>query len=434
MVGTVKVFICYKKLLSRSKGGQIVVQENLRAGLLNSLLNQSSGTFQSWIDEAELPAGMAWEAEIYRQILDSDVLLLLVAPGTADSQWVRREIALAKALGISMVPIGTAITQEEITHEMKELDISQLQWRITNNITHTGQRALLEEIGPSLVAAAERTMAEQQNVVNRLIARRRIESPKAKDDQRYATFRFPHGERTINLHVAAGDLGKVRDIDVIVNSENDYMQMARFFESRTISSMLRSRGSRVRNNRYEDTIQAELDWQLRDRGRPVQAGEVFPTSAGGPTSELSTTNRVRYIFHVAAVQALVTRGVVEPFGEPDQIESCVRACLKTFGNINSAEGIISPPETEQHTEQKQRETSGEGKVRSILFPLFGTGQGGKSCADVIGPMLDGLLGYFDHAKVSDPIGTLTDVYLSVYREQDVQIVMEHIGTRMQRSP
>ena len=30
MVGTVKVFICYKKLLSRSKGGQIVVQENLR--------------------------------------------------------------------------------------------------------------------------------------------------------------------------------------------------------------------------------------------------------------------------------------------------------------------------------------------------------------------------------------------------------------------
>ena len=59
---------------------------------------------------------MAWEAEIYRQILDSDVLLLLVAPGTADSQWVRREIALAKALGISIVPIGTAITQEETTH------------------------------------------------------------------------------------------------------------------------------------------------------------------------------------------------------------------------------------------------------------------------------------------------------------------------------
>ena len=259
-------------------------------------------------------------------------------------------------------------------------------------------------------------MAEQQNVVNRLIARRRIESPKAKDDQRYATFRFPHGERTINLHVAAGDLGKVRDIDVIVNSENDYMQMARFFESRTISSMLRNRGSRVRNNRYEDTIQAELDWQLRDRGRPVAGRGGLPDKRRW-TDERAVDHQSRPIHFsrgrsAGPCDSWCGRAVWR--ARPDrELRACVPQDVwqhqQCRGDHLAAWKLSSIPE------QKQRETSGEGKVQSILFPLFGTGQGGKSCADVIGPMLDGLLGYFDHAKVSDPIGTLTDVYLSVYR-------------------
>lgn len=97
-------------------------------------------------------------------------------------------------------------------------------------------------------------------------------------------------------------LTKTTGIDVLVNSENDYMQMARFFETRTVSSLLRRRGARISGGKYVDTVQQELDFQLGDRARPVQAAEVFITSAGGPDSKLATENKARYIFHVAAVQ------------------------------------------------------------------------------------------------------------------------------------
>ena len=84
----------------------------------------------------------------------------------------------------------------------------------------------------------------------------------------------------LKLHVAAGDVGRVRDIDVLVSSENDYMQMARFFESRTVSSTLRLRGAQLGGGHFDDTIQTEIDLYLKQRFRPLQAGDCVVTSAG----------------------------------------------------------------------------------------------------------------------------------------------------------
>ena len=178
-------------------------------------------------------------------------------------------------------------------------------------------------------------------------------TPKTNNNQRAATFSLGVGARSIRLHVASGDIFNVRDIDVLVNSENDYMQMARFFESRTVSSMLRRRGAWIRAGKYEDTIQQELDWQLRERERPVQVAEVFVTSAGDPWSDLARINRARYIFHVAAVRAVDAEGTVVPFRQPHHIETCVRATLSKLTELNQLQGVISPPDTEQRKEQEK---------------------------------------------------------------------------------
>jgi O-acetyl-ADP-ribose deacetylase (regulator of RNase III) len=193
--------------------------------------------------------------------------------------------------------------------------------------------------------------------------------------------------------------------------------------------MLRRRGAQVHDGKYEDTIQRELDWQLRDRGRPVQAAEVFATSAGGPGSELAKINKARYIFHVASVQAVDAQGTVIPYKEPYQVGACVRASLSKLLEINQLQGVISPPGTEPRTEQEKLAALGLGAARSILFPLFGTGQGGSAAAEVIEPMLEGITEFLGDTDYLERLADLTDIYISAFKQEDVDVVIEFLRKR-----
>jgi O-acetyl-ADP-ribose deacetylase (regulator of RNase III) len=419
----IRVFICHKKKL---EGGR----PNEKAAILHHILAGDGGTFEPWFDEPGIPTGIVWEKEIYRHLLVTDVLLVLIGPGTAESQWVRREIAFATALGIAIVPIGFELEQADFEQQLRKLEIAHLQAKLTPNINLAKPQLLLTELRVDLVRAAERTQRDQKIALQDLNARRNAAPAKAADNPKAASFVLRGRDRNLTLHVASGHLDRVRDVDVLVNSENDYMQMARVFESRTVSSMLRRKGSRIlRDGRYEDTIQQELDWQLRERSRPVHAAEVFATSAGGPSSELVTQNRARYIFHVAAVQAVVAEGVVVPFKQHHQIEACVRSCLTKLVEVNAAQGIVSPPDTDPRKLQEARAQAGTGLCRSILFPLFGTGQGGLAAREVIGPMTAGLKSYLaDEAGTPEALA-LTDIHISAYRQQDVDEVLSALNSQ-----
>ena len=433
MSSSIKVFICYKKILSRERDGKIIEKENVQASILYNILAQAEGgRYEPWVDDSGLPAGVEWEKMIYDHLLISDVLLVLIGPGTSQSEWVGRELALASALGIYIIPLGFDLNKNELVEEQKALNIDHLQGKVTQNIKlapSSAAKALLNELQDDIEHARQQTKANQEKTFQMLLARRNPPTPKADDKQKASTFVLDRNGRTHNLHIASGDLAKVKNIDVLVNSENDYMQMARFFESRTVSSMLRRRGAQVQNGKYEDTIQRELDWQLREHGRPVQAATVFATSAGGPNSELARTNKARYIFHVAAVQAVAAQNTVVPYKQPEQIEDCACKCLEKLVEINELNGVISPPDTEQRKEQERLAAEGRGLVRSIIFPLFGTGQGGCATTDVLEPMLSGITGFLDNPDYQDQVAVLSDIYISVFKEQDLNIVLERLRAK-----
>lgn len=124
----IKIFICYKKMLSGER-------PNEKAGILHFILAQNATHYCPWIDASGLLAGLAWEAEIYRQILSSDVLLVLIGPGTSESPWVRREIALATALGIALVPLGFDLDRSGMDKELRALDIAHLQGKNSKHKT-----------------------------------------------------------------------------------------------------------------------------------------------------------------------------------------------------------------------------------------------------------------------------------------------------------
>ena len=311
--------------------------------------------------------------------------------------------------------------------ELKGLGIERLQGIVTQNIKPNAQEALLAELRRDLDAAALRTKKQQDVTLRTLLSRRTVQQPKANDNKSAASFELKTNTNII-FHIASGDISKVRGVDAFVNSENDYMQMARVFESKTVSATLRRMGSRIVEGRYDDTIQHELDLQLFQRGRPVQCAEVFVTSAGGPSSNLAKENKTRYILHVAAVQAVPAEARIVPFRQPFQIEDCARSVLKRIAAINGANGIISQEGLERaFGAGAAAVATGDTKIRSVIYPLFGTGHGGTTAGEVLPPMLDGIFGFLYDAdnQAQSPF----DIFLSAYTAQDVEVVSTFLSSR-----
>src|SRR5262249_33740749 len=92
------------------------------------------------------------------------------------------------------------------------------------------------------------------------IAKRKSYDEIQPAQEKYATYKLDSIE--CNIHLAVGNVMEMNDIDVFVNTENAYLQMARIFESSTISALLRYGGSHIRRNNQQlaqDTIQDELN-------------------------------------------------------------------------------------------------------------------------------------------------------------------------------
>ncbi|MEU7830568.1 MULTISPECIES: hypothetical protein [unclassified Nonomuraea] len=144
----------------------------------------------------------------------------------------------------------------------------------------------------------------------------------------------------------------LRDMDILVSSENVYLEMSKIFKS-SLSASLRAAAAR-RNDAGElidDVLQRELRlWSLEHgrEGLAVAPGTVVPTSPG----ELARSG-VRRIYHAAtAIPRTHTNDYdVEPTG-------VVRAVSNAFQLAGQERDRYAP------------------SLRSICFPLFGAGRGG----------------------------------------------------------
>src|SRR5690606_23792609 len=168
-------------------------------------------------------------------------------------------------------------------------------------------------------------------------------------------YELAYREHPCHVILSTGDMLKNKGIDVLVNTENDYMQMARVFESNTISSVLRYHGSAFNRDGQltEDSVQKELNTLLESRHtvRPIGIGTVFATHAGHPESDLQQKNRARYIFHVTTVQVNYNFSEytpVEAVSSNQGIINCVRNALNKVLEVNQQRGVISPETTERY--------------------------------------------------------------------------------------
>ncbi len=400
---TMQVFISYKKI----DGKTPPVALNIAAQL-------KKRGYEAFIDEKKLPTGEAWAREIYRNIWRSGVLIVLLDEPTAQSEWVQREVDVARGAHVSILPLRLETTSDRaIMQAIEKLAINDLQ----HSKTFHGTPEDYEQLVADIERLAKKTRNAQEAWIEQLDDLWHVQ--KAPTRKALVSYWLFGGVDGLRVHLATGDMTRLRDIDVLVNTENNYMQMARAFERTTLSASLRRAGALTTASALqEDTVQLALDAQLTQSPhyqRPILAGQVIPTVAGHPDSVLVQRNGVRYLLHAATVMVLGERLVTI---EPEELQETVFNCFQAVEAIDAARGVISPEGSSWHEAEMAGQESYR-PIRSIAFPLLGTGRGGRDAREVADAMVEALGEYLleNHARAEFYIA---EVYLCAFSEDDVK--------------
>lgn len=196
--------------------------------------------------------------------------------------------------------------------------------------------------------------------------------------------------------VITGDLRERRDIDVWVNSENTNLQMSRFYD-KSLSAIIRYEGAEKDENGeiVADTIYDELVGLLKGK-QSVTPGAVYVTSSGA----LAESRGVKKIFHVATVCGVPGSG----YQCMQDVEKCVTNALRRFDH------------------QQFR----DDHLRTIVFPMFGTGAGGAKVEMVACRLIQAAISYLK----SNPDSRVEAVYFSAWNHRDLEACLAALnGTK-----
>jgi O-acetyl-ADP-ribose deacetylase (regulator of RNase III) len=152
----------------------------------------------------------------------------------------------------------------------------------------------------------------------------------------------------------------IRGIDVVVSSENVYLEASKIFRN-SLSAALRRACAQISETGQllDDIVQRELQEWMRAHGRPglpVAAGTVAATDPG----RLAEAG-VRRVYHAAV--AVPRPGGDEYDFSPEAVAQAVRNVFRLAGRERER---FRPP------------------LRSIALPLFGAGRGGLDPAESVG--------------------------------------------------
>jgi len=176
------------------------------------------------------------------------------------------------------------------------------------------------------------------------------------------------GVPDVQVGIIAGDIREVHNIDVWVNSENDWLVMAKMMEG-SVSGSIRylSAKSDANGLPLNDPMQKLLRPKAYGPIKQRPLGSTMITGAGN----LKTTNNVKKVVHVVSVTAAPLRHV-KPGPDPDIY-------------VASAIGTV-----DRHNKNWLRGFSG-GALKSMIVPPFGTGQGRVDPRQIADQLVKGLI-------------------------------------------
>jgi hypothetical protein len=275
-------------------------------------------------------------------------------------------------------------------------DVRFIAYRYESNGLHKGAESITAFLKTSM--EGKRVDSPVHSCLPHLSVSRRESSLLHGESTKY-TFRLK--DRDAVIGVIAGQLQKVEDVDVWVNSENTQFEMARVFES-SISSTIRYLGSsKVMHDGIEvlgDEIYKELKRckaKLVGQKTLVKNATVVLTR---PYELAHSPYHVKRIAHVASVTGVAMRG----FQPVSDRRECVRNVLDAISSHNA----------------RWR----SNKLRSVIFPLLGAGQARANRPLVVQELLSAAIEYLDEK----PDTWLTDVYFLAATDSDRDLLLKEL--------
>jgi O-acetyl-ADP-ribose deacetylase (regulator of RNase III) len=387
-----KLFISYKTGDLNDREGQILYTE----------LKKNHDVFFSPVS---LKAGGTWNDEIYEAISTSDVVILLITEDAA-SPWVQREVAYAMGCGVSILPVVIYAKDVAIASSvMRELELGTTQFVKASGSDKPSSRYadLLESI-PNLVFETRKKQEERAKILRETTWKRQDESNPALQPYKptrltYATYYYspppPLPSHPCAVNITAGNITQIKNVDVVVNSENVYMQMERVFARESVSKRIRTDGAATRGFYIEnDTIQNEItEFIKKYHGgiTPIPQGAVIYTGSGHQNSKLRQRG-IRYIFHVAIQHATLEKSY--PIESDTVVRDSIENCLRQVDDL--------------------------GDVKSIIFPVLASGNAGLDFSVSAKAMIETIKDYLaNSSKVS-----LSNIYISAYTNGNVHELEE----------
>jgi O-acetyl-ADP-ribose deacetylase (regulator of RNase III) len=236
------------------------------------------------------------------------------------------------------------------------------------------------------------------SLVYDVIADLRVEAGPGRREERitkvqvfeYALVNCP-GKR---IGLVTGDRENIKIGDVWVNSENTDMLMDRYYGTST-SATIRYLGAKkhpITRRVVEDTIADALTEKMGSE-KSVDPATVIPTRAG----ELQQNNNVKWIFHVASAAGQPREG----YRPIERIERCVINALKRA-------------DTDEFREDK---------LKSILFPVLGTGPAGGDLKEHGERCIKAAVDYLE----TQPSSSISVVYFYVWSDVVLEVCQQVVG-------
>lgn len=350
------------------------------ATLLHHELVRHFGAHNVFLAASSLRPGDNYTRAIIENLRRCEILLAIIGPRWSrsdeltgsDRDWVYREITEALAAGLRVIPV---LLEEAVLPRAAELppaiaSLATTQYvRLRHYTVDADLNYLVDLLRQSVPALGE-------SIVDASVG----EAP--------LSFSLADPVRRCRIGIVAGDIRRVTSVDIWVNSENTDMQMPRVTES-SVSAIIRYLGAErdEAGHVIRDLIADDLNTRIGAR-RPVAAGTAIATTAG----ELTTSNGVQHIIHVAAVQGEPGDG----YRQVRDISGCVRNTLT----------------------QATRLAKQDLRTRTILFPLLGVGVGRAPLEPTVHAMLRGAIDFLTQHHDTK----LTGIYFLAYTDREHNVL------------
>jgi O-acetyl-ADP-ribose deacetylase (regulator of RNase III) len=148
---------------------------------------------------------------------------------------------------------------------------------------------------------------------------------------------------------------------------------------------------------------------------------VIPTHAGDPSGRLVKRLHTRYIFHTATIMVEISNDRQIPVLPQDSaLRTIIHNCLDKVREINEDRGVISA-EGMRRYDGEIAGRDGYQPIKSIIFPIFSTGQGGRVDLEKVTRLIAAALKEYIGTYENDPLFTLEHIHVCAYSREDCEL-------------